>query len=70
MARNLEEKEQFNGKKVKVIGPEYEPGIPEQPHCWRFKIQGREGKLKYLRNGERYWFSKEWYGSEKRKNPA
>jgi hypothetical protein len=70
LAKNLEEKTLFSGEKVKVIGPEYEPGIPDQPHRWRAKIQTREEMLKYLRNGERYWFSKEWYGSEKRKSPA
>ena len=70
LAKNLEEKTLFSGEKVKVVGAEYEAGIPEQPHCWRVKIQSREEKLKYLRCGERYWFSKEWYGSEKRKTPA
>ncbi len=70
MAKNLEEKNSFSGEKVKVVGPEYESGVPDQPHCWRAKIQCREEMLKYLRSGERYWFSKEWYGSEKRKNPA
>ncbi len=70
MAKNLEEKKLFSGGTVKVVGPEYEPGTPEQPHRWRGKIPSREEMLKYLRSGERYWFSKEWYGSEKRKNPA
>jgi len=31
LAKNLEEKTLFNGEKVEVIGPEYEPGLPEQP---------------------------------------
>jgi hypothetical protein len=70
VAKNLEEKTLFSGEKVKVVGPEYEEGIPEQAHRWRQKIQGRQEMLKYLQNGERYWFSKEWYGSEKRKSPA
>jgi hypothetical protein len=70
VAKNLEEKTLFSGEKVKVIGPEYEEGMPEQPHQWRKKIQGRQEMLKYLQNGERYWFSKEWYGSEKRKTAA
>jgi hypothetical protein len=70
MAKKLEEKKLFSGKTVKVVGAEYEPGVPEQPHQWRQKIQGRQEMLKYLQNGERYWFSKEWYGSERRKNPA
>jgi len=70
LAKNLEEKKSFSGEKVQVVGPEYEAGVPDKPHCWRAKIQCREEMLKYLRSGERYWFSKEWYGSEKRKNPA
>ena len=70
MAKNLEEKTLFSGEKVKVIGPEYAEGMPEQAHQWRQKIQGRQEMLKYLQNGVRYWFSKEWYGSEKRKTPA
>ncbi len=70
MAENLEEKTLFTGEKVKVVGAEYEKGLPEKPHEWRKKLLGRQEMLKYLQNGERYWFSKEWYGSEKRKNPA
>jgi len=70
VAKNLEEKTLFSGEKVKVISPEYAEGMPEQAHQWRQKIQGRQEMLKYLQNGERYWFSKEWYGSEKRKTPA
>lgn len=70
VAENLEEKTLFSGEKVKVVGAEYEKGMPEQPHQWRGKIQSRQDMLKYLQNGERYWFSKDWYGSEKRKTPA
>jgi hypothetical protein len=70
VAKNLEEKDLFSGEKVKVVGPEYEPGIPDGAHAWRSKIQGRAEMLKYLRSGERYWFNKDWYGSEKRKGPA
>jgi hypothetical protein len=70
VADNLEEKKLFSGEKVKVVGPEYQEGAPEQPHLWRGKIPSRAEKLKYLQSGERYWFSKEWYGSEKRKTPA
>jgi len=70
LAKNLEEKKSFSGETLKVIGPEYESGTPQKPHAWRKKIQGLEEMLKYLRSGERYWYNKEWYGSEKRKNPA
>ncbi len=43
--------------------------LPESIN-WRKKLKSREEVLKYLQTGERYWFSKDWYGSEKRKNPA
>ncbi len=58
------------GEKNDVLGPTYEPGKPEGPCKWREKLKSREEKLQYLQTAERYWFSKEWYGSEKRKNPA
>lgn len=37
---------------------------------WRLKLRDRAERLKYLRTGERYWYSQEWFGSEKRKKPA
>ncbi len=52
MAKNLEEKTLFSGEKVKVVGAEYEEGMPEQPHLWRGKIQGRQEMIKYLQTGE------------------
>jgi len=57
---------------VEVLGDTFEEGKPEGEELgrWRQKLDSREDKLKYLQNGERYWFSKEWFGSEKRKNPA
>jgi hypothetical protein len=57
---------------VEVLGETYEEGRPEGEEAgrWRQKLASREEKLKYLRSGERYWFSEEWFGSEKRKNPA
>ena len=66
----MEEKVAFDGKKVKILGPTYEEGAPERPENWRKKLGGRKDMLNYLETGERYWYSKEWYGSEKRKNPA
>jgi hypothetical protein len=65
-----EEKVAFDGKKVKVLGPTFEEGKPETPINWRQKIRSREEMLAYLKTGERYWFSEEWYGSEKRKTKA
>ncbi len=37
---------------------------------WRQKLASRAERLKYLETAERYWYGKEWYGSEKRKKPA
>jgi hypothetical protein len=57
---------------VEVLGETFEEGRPEgeEGGRWRQKLASREEKLKYLQNGERYWYSDEWFGSEKRKNPA
>lgn len=66
----LEEKVSFDGKKVKVLGPSYEAGKPEGASSWRQKMRNRDEMLAYLRTGERYWFSEEWFGSEKRKTKA
>lgn len=57
---------------VELLGATYEEGLPdgEDMGRWRQKLDSREDKLKYLQNGERYWFSDEWFGSEKRKTPA
>jgi hypothetical protein len=66
----LDEKVLFDGTKVKVLGPTYEAGKPEGSINWRGKLRSREEMLAYLRNGERYWFSEEWFGSEKRKTKA
>ena len=53
-----------------VLGETYEPGKPIGPNNWRAKLQNKEEMLNYLQTGERYWYSKEWYGSEKRRTPA
>ena len=72
MEYEMEEKTGFDGKKVKVLGKTFEAGSPEGegPGKWRPKFTNREEMLKYLETAERYWFSKEWHGSEKRKTPA
>jgi len=63
------EKKDFTGKSVPVLGETYEPGSPEtrgvgEDAGWRRHLAGREEMLRYLKNGERYWYSAEWYGSE------
>lgn len=72
MAREVSKKKAPVKKEVEVLGETFEKGRPEGEELgrWRQKLENREEKLKYLRTGERYWFDKDWYGSEKRKNPA
>jgi len=65
-----DEKEGFDGKKVKVLGATFEEGKPEGQQNWRAKLASREEKLGYLKTALRYWYSKDWYGSEKRKQEA
>jgi hypothetical protein len=57
---------------VEVLGATFEEGTPEGNVVgkWRQKLGSRAEKLKYLETGERYYYSKDWYGSEKRKTPA
>ena len=58
--------------KVEVLGATFEEGKPEGEHMgeWRSRLRNRDEKLKYLQTAERYWYGKEWFGSEKRKTPA
>jgi len=72
MARKVSKKKAPVKKEVEVLGETFEKGRPEGEGLgkWRQKLENREDKLKYLQTGERYWFDKDWYGSEKRKNPA
>ncbi len=57
---------------VEVLGATFEKGKPEgeEQGKWRQKLSNRDEKLKYLQTGERYWYGKDWFGSEKRKTPA
>jgi len=57
---------------VELLGATFEAGKPEGEDAgkWRQKLDNREERLKYLKNGERYFYGQEWFGSEKRKNPA
>ena len=72
MARKVSKKKTPDKEKVEVLGATFEKGKPEGEELgkWRQKLESREEKLKYLQTGERYWFGKDWFGSEKRKNPA
>jgi len=65
-----EEKESFDGKKVKVLGPTYEEGKPEGKNDWEAELGSPADRLNYLKAALRYWYSKDWFGSEKRKQEA
>jgi len=72
MEYKVEKKSAPGWGEVEVLGETYEEGKPEDIELgrWRQKVETRQDKLKYLETGERYWYSEDWYGSEKRKNPA
>ncbi len=72
MEYQIEEKSAPGREKVEILGETFEKGKPagEEMGKWRQKLENRADKLKYLESGERYWYGKDWYGSEKRKNPA
>ncbi len=72
MEYKVEKKSAPGRDNVEVLGDTFEAGKPEgaEKGKWRQKLESRAQKLKYLETGERYYYSKDWYGSEKRKNPA
>ena len=72
MKYKIEEKSAPGRDKVEVLGETFEEGRPEGEEVgkWRQKLGSREEKLKYLQTAERYWYGKDWFGSEKRKTPA
>ena len=72
MEYQIEKKNAPGRGEVDVLGATYDEGKPmgEDMGKWRQKLDSRDEKLKYLESGERYWYSDEWFGSEKRKYPA
>ena len=73
MGESSIKKERFDGTQVEILGETYESGSPAQGEKsnWEEKVgEDREEILKFLKTGLRYWYSSEWFGSEKRKNPA
>jgi hypothetical protein len=72
MEYKIEKKNAPGWGEVDVLGATFEEGTPEGEEVgrWRQKLDTRQEKLKYLETGERYWYSKDWFGSEKRRNPA
>lgn len=57
---------------VEVLGQTYEKGKPsgEDQGRWSRKLTSRGDILKYLQTGQRYFYSDDWFGSEKRSHPA
>ena len=72
MTHKIKKKDTPARVKASVLGATYESGKPEGESAgrWRHKLRNRQERLKYLESGERYWFSQEWFGSEKRNRPA
>ena len=72
MGYKIEKKSAPGREEVAVLGATFEKGKPEGKEMgrWRQKLVNRQEKLNYLQSGERYWYGEEWYGSEKRRNPA
>ncbi len=70
MSSETIKKKSWTGDDVEILGETFEEGKPDIKDDWRGKLSNREQMLKYLKSGERYWYSQEWYGSEKRKTPA
>jgi hypothetical protein len=72
MEYKVEKKSAPGWDQIDVLGETYEPGTPNgrETGAWRQKLLSRDEKLRYLESGERYYYGKEWYGSEKRKKPA
>ena len=72
MEYKIDKKRAPGREEVEVLGATFEEGKPEGEELgkWRQKLVSRQEKLKYLQTAERYWYGKDGYGSEKRKNPA
>jgi len=72
MTYKVEKKSAPGRKEVEVLGATFDKGEPKDVEMgkWRQKLESRQEQMKYLETGERYFYSKDWYGSEKRKNPA
>lgn len=74
----FEERKRFDGQEVKILMPSYAQGTDEDRYLWRKNIEyvnvGEEVHPvdQYLHTAERYFYTSpaDWFGSEKRKNPA
>jgi hypothetical protein len=70
MADEIIKKKNFKDEEVEILGATYEQGKPNSPLAWRRHLSSRKEMIAYLKTAERYWFSDDWYGSERRKKKA
>ncbi len=66
-------KQRFDGTEVEILGETYASGTHAvgEKYNWQERLGGDPGEvMKFLKSGLRYWYSDDWFGSEKRKNPA
>jgi CO dehydrogenase/acetyl-CoA synthase delta subunit len=66
---SLEEKQDFAGRKVKLIQNNYAEGQAEGKGDWRAKFKDKEEMIHQVKTELHYWYG-EGYGSERRKKPA
>ena len=60
------------GSEEEILGSTCEEVKPQDIDMgkWCHKLSSRAEILKYLKSGQRYFYSDDWFGSEKRKTPA
>jgi hypothetical protein len=68
----IQKKKAPNREEVEILGSTFEEGKPggENMGKWSQKLTSRAETLKYLQTGQRYFFSRDWFGSERRKTQA
>jgi hypothetical protein len=68
----IQKKKAPGREEVEILGSTFEEGKPsgENMGKWSQKLTSRAETLKYLQTGQRYFFSNDSFGSERRKNPA
>lgn len=58
----------MKAKKEEEKEGQYEKASEDEPcirYDWKEKLTTRSEKIKYLKAALRYWYSNDWYGSEK-----
>jgi hypothetical protein len=68
----IQKKKAPGREEVEILGSTFEEGKPggENMGKWSQKLTTRAETIKYLQTGQRYFFSQDWFGSERRKTPA